>query len=334
MTRLIDLGHGAGGIKMHALIREVFGPAYARRAETGADDAAVIESGGTRLAFTTDGFVVKPRFFPGGDIGKLAVCGTVNDLSMVGAVPRWLSVAMVVEEGLPESDLRRVAESIGRTATEAGVEVVTGDTKVVERGSADGLFITTAGVGEVAPGIEISGSRVRPGMAVFVSGTVGDHEVALLNAREGLASADELLSDCAPLNGLVARMLEVCPSVACLRDPTRGGLATTLNEIALQSGLTIVIDETAVPVRPPVRGLCDLLGLDPLYLACEGKLIAMVPEADAPALLTAMQSHPLGRDAMVIGRAVEGAPQVVLETSIGGRRVLDMLSGRPLPRIC
>jgi len=332
--RIIDLGHGAGGLKMHELIGEVFGKSFASNIGTGPDDSAVVETGGVRLAFTTDGFVVRPLFFPGGDIGRLAVAGTVNDLAMAGAAPRWISVSMIIEEGLDRSVLERVSESLGRTAEEAGVEVVTGDTKVVERGSADGLFITTSGVGIVPAGVECSGSRVLPGMVVLVSGTLGDHEAAIINAREGLVEADDLRSDCAPLFGLVKVMLDACPDLACMRDPTRGGLATTLNELALQSGTTIEVDEDAVPVRPSVAGFCDLLGLEPLYLGNEGKLVAVVEDPHADRVLAAMRSHPLGADSAAIGRVADGPASVVLTTSLGGKRVLPMLSGRPIPRIC
>jgi hydrogenase expression/formation protein HypE len=333
--RIIELGHGAGGVKMHDLICDIFGSSFASDVVESPDDSAVLEVEGTRIAFTTDGFVVRPLFFPGGDIGCIAVCGTVNDLAMVGAVPRWLSVAMIIEEGFEESTLLRVAESIGQTAREAGVTVVTGDTKVVERGSTDGIFITTSGIGIIPPGVSLGGNNARPGMSVLVSGTLGDHEIAILNARERLVDSKELSSDCGPINHMVASMLESCPGIACLRDPTRGGLATTLNEIASQSGVEIEIWEEYLPVRKSVAGICDLLGLDPLYLANEGKLIAIVKDSESKKLLSVMRQHTMGREAKIIGKVVDRSPgTVVLITSLGGKRVLDMLSGRPIPRIC
>jgi hydrogenase expression/formation protein HypE len=288
-----------------------------------------------RLAFSTDSYVVQPIFFPGGDIGKLAICGTVNDLAMVGALPLYLSAGFVLEEGLSVRDLERVVASMARTAAAAGVQVITGDTKVVDRGKCDQLFINTAGVGLVPQELDISGANARPGDVVILSGPIGLHGLAVMCQREGLRFALPTESDCAPLNGLVQAMLDADPRVRCLRDPTRGGLATTLNELAEQSRVRIDIDEASVVIPDGVRAGCEILGLDPLYVANEGKLVAIAPpEAESP-LLTAMREHPLGQQAAVIGRVVSGHPgRVVLRTSLGAQRVLGMLTGAQLPRIC
>ncbi len=321
---------------MHALIREVFGGSFAPRARGSSDDSAVIRVESGRLAFSTDSFMVKPIFFPGGDLGKLAVCGTANDLAMVGAKPRWLSVSFLLEEGLEIEVLEKICRSIAKTANDAGVEVVTGDTKVAEKGAVDEIYITTSGVGIIEEGIELSGSRAKPGMAVLVSGTVGDHEIAILNARENLTKATDLKSDCAPLGGLVQGVLAACPgAAACFRDPTRGGLAATLNEIATQSGTSVEIEEASVPIKKEVAGLCELLGLDPFFLACEGKLVAFVKKEKAHDALAAMRSAELGKNAAIIGTVKDSpAGMVVLRTKVGGTRVLDMPSGRLLPRVC
>jgi len=290
-----------------------------------------------KLAFTTDSYVVSPLFFPGGDIGKLAVCGTVNDLSMSGARPLWLSAGFIIEEGLPLADLERVVASMAATAEQAGVQIVTGDTKVVDRGSADRLFINTAGVGVVPPGVEIGGDRARPGDVVLLSGTIGDHGMTILTQREGLQFDSPLASDCAPLNGLVAALLAAAPpgTVHSLRDPTRGGLATTLNELAGRSRAGIEIEETAVPVGEAVRAACELLGLDALYVANEGKLVAIVAPEAAEVALVALRAHEYGRQTAKIGRVTETHPgRVVLRTALGARRVVDMLTGEQLPRIC
>jgi len=298
------------------------------------DDSAVFELSG-RIAFTTDSYVVTPLFFPGGDIGRLAIFGTVNDLSMAGAVPLYLSVSFIIEEGFPEDDLDRIAASISEAAGEAGVEVVTGDTKVVNRGSADKLFINTAGLGSIPEGVDISGDAARPGDRVILSGTIGDHGIAIMSKREGLGFATELVSDCAPLNGLVAEMLRVSPDIHCLRDPTRGGLATSLNELAKQSGMGLVIEEALLPVKDAVRAACEMLGLDPLYVANEGKLVAVVGAEVAEEMVAAMRRQRYGEDAVIIGEVrAEHVGRVVMKTRLGSSRIIDMLSGELLPRIC
>ena len=291
---------------------------------------------GDRLAFTTDSYVVSPLFFPGGDIGKLAVCGTINDLAMSGATPLYLSAGFILEEGLPLADLERVVASMAATAQAAGVQIVAGDTKVVDRGKADKLFINTAGIGLVPAGVELGGDRARPGDVIILSGTIGDHGMTIMSQREGLRFTSPLESDCAPLHGLVAAMLEVAPqAIHCLRDPTRGGLTTTLNEVAGKSGVGIEIEEHAIPVRDAVRAACELLGLDPLYVANEGKLVAFVAPEAADVLLARMRAHEHGREAAIIGRVTaEHAGRVVLRTALGARRILDMLVGEQLPRIC
>jgi hydrogenase expression/formation protein HypE len=341
---VVLLAHGSGGKLSHDLVERLFVRYFDNPILLQLEDSAVVEIPGPgarmpspRLAFSTDSYVISPLFFPGGDIGKLAVCGTVNDLSMSGARPLWLSAGFIIEEGLPLADLERIVASMAVTAELAGVQIVAGDTKVVDRGSADRLFINTAGVGVVPPGIEIAGDRARPGDAVLVSGTIGDHGMTIMTQREGLQFDSPLESDCAPLNGLVASMLAGLQSdtIRCLRDPTRGGLATTLNELALRSGVGIQIEETAVPVREAVRGACELLGLDPLYVANEGKLVAIVAPEAAQAILERMRTHEYGREVAIIGRVTEAHPgRVVLCTALGARRVVDMLTGEQLPRIC
>jgi hydrogenase expression/formation protein HypE len=337
---IVVLAHGSGGRMTHDLVRQVFRKHLQSPLLATQDDAAVWSASlpaGSRLALTTDSYVVQPLFFPGGDIGGLAVCGTVNDLAMVGARPLYLSAGFILEEGLALADLERVVQSMARSAAEAGVEIVTGDTKVVDRGSAggDGLFINTAGVGVVPPGICLSGANARPGDRVILSGPIGMHGLAIMTLREGLRFSLPLESDCAPLNGLVQAMLEASPKVHCLRDPTRGGLATTLNEIAAQSKVGIEVDEESIPVPEAVRAACELLGLDPLYAANEGKLIAIVPADVEERVLGAMRRHRLGQQAVSIGRVVaEHAGRLMLTTTLGAHRVLDMLSGAMLPRIC
>lgn len=334
-TERILLAHGSGGELSHELVESVFAGAFDNPVLRPLDDSAVVSIEGARLAFTTDSYVVTPLFFQGGDIGKLAICGTVNDLSMSGARPLFLSAGFIIEEGFLLSDLRRVVDSMRKTAEEAGVKIATGDTKVVNRGAADGLFINTAGIGVLPPGVHISGSHARPGDEVLVSGTIGDHGVAILSAREGLQFSTALRSDCAPLNGLVASMIAVCPEIRCLRDPTRGGLASTLNELARQSGVGIWVEENRIPVREEVRGACELLGFEPWHLANEGKLVAVVPAGAAESLLDSMRTHPLGRGAVKVGEVRGEQPgKVLLRTSIGSTRVLDMMVGEPLPRIC
>ncbi|GAB4506455.1 MAG: hydrogenase expression/formation protein HypE [Anaerolineales bacterium] len=330
----ILLAHGSGGRLTHELIRDLFLSELSNPFLDALGDAAVLPPQSGRLALTTDSYVIRPVFFPGGDIGKLAVCGTVNDLSMVGARPLFLTIGFILEEGLPFADLRRIVRSAAQTAREAGVQIVAGDTKVVDRGSADQVFINTAGVGLIPEGVSLSPSAIRPGDVVLVSGTVGDHGIAVMAQREGLGLSTSLVSDCAPLNGL-AQAVVACGGVRVMRDPTRGGLATTLVELAQAGGVGLEIDESAVPVKDAVRGACELLGLDPLYVANEGKLVAVVAAEAADAALAAMQAHPLGRDARIIGRATDAHPgRVVLKTLLGVSRVVEMLTGEQLPRIC
>ena len=290
MEDKVLMAHGSGGKLGHELIKRCFVSKLNNEWLARMDDSAVLEAEG-RLAFTTDSYVVTPIFFPGGDIGKLAVCGTVNDLSVSGAVPQYISLAFIIEEGLDIYELERIVESIQSTAQEAGVKIVTGDTKVVQRGKADKLFVNTAGIGHIYPDVNVSGSNVKPGDAVILSGTIGDHGMTIMAQREGLRFSGDLASDCAPLNGLVAEMLKVCPDLHCMRDPTRGGVATTLNEIASQSRVGMIVEDAAVPVRPPVAAMCELLGLDPLYIANEGKLLAFAPSDRADALIEVMHHH-------------------------------------------
>jgi hydrogenase expression/formation protein HypE len=331
----VEMTHGSGGRAMAQLVEELFVAAFDNEALSRLDDQAQVEMPPGRMVIATDAHVVSPLFFPGGDIGCLSVHGTINDVAMAGARPLYLASSFILEEGLPLADLKRIVESMAAAAREAGVPIVTGDTKVVERGKGDGVFITTTGVGVVPPGIDVSGSRARPGDAVLVSGYMGDHGVAIMSLRENLEFGTSIRSDTAALHGLVATMLEAVPDVHVLRDPTRGGLATTLNEIARQSGAGIVIDEARIPVRGEVHAACEFLGLDPLYVANEGKLIAICAGADAPRLLAAMQAHPLGQDAAIIGEVIEDEHAFVqMDTAFGGRRVVDWLTGDQLPRIC
>ena len=332
----VTLSHGSGGKASHTLFEAVIAPAFTDPLLETQDDAAVFTLSGTeRLAFTTDSYVVSPLFFPGGDIGKLAVHGTINDLAAAGATPRFLSVGFILEEGLEVDVLRRVVQSMAEAAAAAGVRIVTGDTKVVHRGKADRLFVNTSGVGVVREGCALSTANARPGDRVLVSGFVGDHGMAVMLAREALEMEAEIASDSAPVHTLAAAVLDAAPGARTLKDPTRGGVATTLNEIALQSDVCITVDEERVPVRAEVRGACEMLGIDPLHIANEGKLLAVVPPDEADAALAAMRAHPLGMRAALIGE-VSAAPEgmVVLRTGIGGSRVLDMLVGDPLPRIC
>ena len=325
---------------MRELIERVLLPAFDNPLLAPLEDQARIPmadlvAAGDRLAFTTDTYVVSPIEFSGGDIGKLAVCGTVNDLAVAGAQPLFLSCGLVLEEGFEMAALARVAQSMGQAARDAGVAIVTGDTKVVERGAADKVFINTAGIGVVPRGVDISAARARPGDVVILNGSLGDHGVAILFARNQLALDAEIASDCQPLHGLVATMLKACPDLHCLRDATRGGLATVLNEFALASRVGIHLNEAALPVKDVVRGACEILGLDPLYLANEGKLAAIVPGAAADAVLAAMRSHPAGRESAIVGEVTsEPAGSVILRTAFGGDRVVDMLFGEQLPRIC
>ncbi len=336
----VRLGHGGGGLLTRALVEEVFLKHLGNPALDRLEDAAVLSPAPGRLALTTDGFVVSPPFFPGGDIGRLAVCGTVNDLAMVGAVPLALTASFIIEEGLPVHDLERAVASMAAAAREAGVAVVAGDTKVVERGGADRLFITTAGVGLVREGIALDARRIRPGDCVIVSGPVGDHGIAVLSRRPGLEFETNVVSDCQPLNGLVAHLFARldaaggATAVRFLRDPTRGGLATVLKEAALAAGVDIVVDEEAVPVRPEVRGAAEFLGLDPLYLANEGKLVAICAPEGVSEVLAALRERPEGRGSCIVGRVEAGRGNVMLRTAFGGRKILDLLPGEQVPRIC
>ena len=330
----ILLTHGSGGKLAHELVEKSFVKAFDNPLLDKLDDSAVIDFSG-RLAFTTDSYVVSPIFFPGGDIGKLAVCGTVNDLAMCGAKPLYLSLSFIIEEGLPQSELKKIVESVQRASQEAGVKIVTGDTKVVHRGSADELFINTAGIGIIPEGVDISGSNATPGDKVLLSGPIGDHGIAVLSKREGLSFSTQLESDCAPLNGLVDEMLNASSNIHCLRDPTRGGLATILNELAKQSKVSIRIEEEKVPVRDEVLAACEMLGLDPLYIANEGRLVAVVPAEDADKILKAMRGNHYGKEASLIGEVSAKNPgRVVMSTTIGAFRIVDMMVGDPLPRIC
>ena len=333
------LGHGSGGTLSADLIRNVFLPAFENPILARMDDQAFLKINGARLAFTTDSFVVKPLFFRGGDIGSLAVHGTVNDLAMGGAKPLYLSVAFILEEGLPLETLQRVVASLGRAARAAGVEIVTGDTKVVERGSGDGLFINTTGIGVVPDHVHLSASSARPGDKILLSGSLGDHGIAILAEREGIQFETEIQSDSAALHTLVETMLEQSNAIRCLRDPTRGGLASSLNEIAAQSEVSMELDETAILVREEVRGACEMLVLDPLYVANEGKLVAIVEPGAADGILNAMRRHPLGREARLIGTVGGSASGslaglVTMRTPFGTTRIVSMLTGDQLPRIC
>lgn len=328
------LAHGSGGRLSHDLVAKGFLPAFDNPLLSKLDDSAVFEAKG-RLAFTTDSYIVTPIFFPGGDIGKLAVCGTVNDLAMSGATPLYLSVSFIIEEGFSLSDLKRIVTSIQQAAEEAGVKVVTGDTKVVNRGSVDKLFINTSGVGVVPSGVDISGSNARAGDGVILSGPVGDHGIAVTSEREGLKFASLIKSDCAPLNNLVAEMLEASGEIHSLRDPTRGGLTTTLNEFAMQSQVGILVHEDMIPVRDEVRAACEMLGFDPLHVANEGRLVAVVASDDAERVVGRMRQNKYGTEAAIIGEVRQEHPgKVVMKTRLGASRIVDMLVGELLPRIC
>jgi hydrogenase expression/formation protein HypE len=335
----IVLGHGSGGHLSARLLRDVFLPSFSNPVLDRLDDQAVLDIDGARVAFTTDSFVVKPLFFPGGDIGSLAVHGTVNDLAMGGAKPLYLSAGFIVEEGFSVEALRRIVESMASAAEMAGVRIVTGDTKVVERGKGDGVFINTTGIGIVPKGLRMSADQALPGDLVLLSGSIGDHGMAIMASREGLEFETTIVSDSAALHELVADMLRISNQIRCMRDPTRGGLASTLNEIADQSRVTIQIQESCIPVREEVRGACELLGLDPLYVANEGKLVAIVAPEAADDVLAAMRANGRGRDAAIIGiveaNVRQGQPgQVTMRTAFGSSRIVDMLAGDQLPRIC
>jgi hydrogenase expression/formation protein HypE len=332
----ILLAHGGGGKLTQRLIEQLFVPSFDNPALRELHDGAVMDLGGTKIAFSTDSFVVKPLFFPGGDIGSLAVHGTVNDLAMCGATPVALSAALILEEGLPMEDLRRIVESMRAAARACGVPIVTGDTKVVDRGNGDGAFVNVTGVGVVRPGITISPARARPGDVVFVSGEIAVHGIAIMSVREGLRFETDLVSDTAPLHGLVGALLDaVGDALHVLRDPTRGGVASTLNEIAAQAKAGIRLVERDIPVDEAVRGACEILGLDPLYVANEGKLLAIVAPEAADRALAALRSHPLGAKAARIGEVVAGPPgRVTMKNRLGGERIVDLLTGEQLPRIC
>ncbi|MGE3538102.1 MAG: hydrogenase expression/formation protein HypE [Candidatus Tectimicrobiota bacterium] len=331
----VTLAHGSGGQLTADLIEHLFLPAFHNPHLAKLNDQAVLECAGARLAFSTDAFVVTPLFFPGGDIGQLAVNGTVNDLAMSGARPLFLSAAFILEEGLPLTDLTRLVHSMQTACAAAGVTLVTGDTKVVNRGSGDQVFITTSGIGLIEHNLVISAEQARVGDAIILSGTIADHGMAVMSTREGLAFETAIRSDTTPLSSLVQAMLEASPAIHCLRDPTRGGVATSLHEIARRAQLGLVIEERTLPIREEVKGACEILGLDPLYVANEGKLIALVDQAEAPRVLRRMHSHPDGKAAQIIGKAVAEHPgMVVMRTAIGGSRIVSPLLGEQLPRIC
>jgi len=331
----VDITHGSGGRAMAQLITELFAAAFSNTYLAQGNDGAVLPPANGRLVMATDSHVVSPLFFPGGDIGCLSVHGTINDVAVMGARPLYLSASFILEEGFPLADLKRIAESMAKAASEAGVPIVTGDTKVVEQGKGDGVFITTTGIGVVAEGINLSGDRARPGDKILVSGMLGDHGVAIISLRENLTFHTSIESDTAALHELVAAMLAAVPDIHVLRDPTRGGLATTLNEIAHQSAAGMMLYEEKLPVREQVKAACEFLGLDPLYVANEGKLVAICAPEDAERLLQAMRAHPLGSDAAIVGEVIEDPHHFVqMETAFGGRRVVDWLTGEQLPRIC
>ena len=334
LAEVVTMAHGGGGTRMQDLLREMIFPALGGQTLEAAEDAALLEVPPGKLAFTTDSFVVKPLFFSGGDIGKLAVCGTVNDLAMVGARPLYLTLGLILEEGLPLDDLERVLASVAAAAEDASVRVVAGDIKVVEKGKADGLYVNTAGVGVVDPGTQVSITGALPGDSLIINGYVGDHGIAVLKDRGDFSFEFQLDSDCAPLAGLVSEML-IAGRVRALRDPTRGGLAAALKEMASSSHVSFEVDEPAIPVREEVRAVCEVLGLDPLYVANEGKLVAIVPAEAATHVLAAMRNHPLGRESAIIGTVTDKHPgMVTMKTAFGTTRIVDMLPGDQLPRIC
>ena len=340
MDDTVLLGHGSGGSMMRRIIDEVFFEAYGSDELMQGNDAASLPAPGPneRIAYSTDSFVVTPHFFPGGNIGHLAVCGTVNDVATSGAVPQYLSCAFILEEGFPMEDLRKICATMAETAKEAGVRIVTGDTKVVNRGHGDGIYINTSGVGFIPEGVELGGQMIRPGDKILVSGTLGDHGITIMSCRESLNFSADIASDAAPLNGLIADVLAVAPSTRCFRDPTRGGISSTLNELAEQSGTDMVIDQDAVPVKPAVMGACEMLGYDVMQVANEGKMVCVVGAEDAEAALAAMRANKYGADAAIIGEVLEpstpGSSRVSITTGFGGTRILDMLVGEQLPRIC
>lgn len=340
MDETVLLGHGSGGTMMKRIIDEVFFEAYADEELLQGNDAASLPAPapGERIAYSTDSFVVTPQFFPGGDIGRLAVCGTVNDVATSGAVPKYLSCGFILEEGFPIADLKRICQSMAEMAKEAGVHIVTGDTKVVNRGHGDGVFINTSGVGFIPEGVSLSGSFCRPGDKILVTGTMGDHGITIMSCREELSFNADIQTDAAPLNHLIAEVLAAAPGTRCFRDPTRGGLASTLNELAGQSGIDFIVDEGAVPVKDAVLGACEMLGYDVYQVANEGKMVCVVPAEQADAALAAMRANRYGADAAIIGEVVEKPedrdPRVSIRTGFGALRIMDMLVGEQLPRIC
>lgn len=340
MDETVLLGHGSGGTMMKRIIDEVFFEAYADEELLEGNDAASLPApaAGERIAYSTDSFVVTPRFFPGGDIGRLAVCGTVNDVATSGAVPKYLSCGFILEEGFPVADLKRICKSMAEMAKEAGVHIVTGDTKVVNRGHGDGVFINTSGVGFIPEGVSLSGAFCKPGDKVLVTGTMGDHGITIMSCREELSFNADIQTDAAPLNHLIAEVIAAAPDTRCFRDPTRGGLASTLNELAAQSGVDFIVEEGAVPVKDAVLGACEMLGYDVYQVANEGKMVCVVPAEQAEAALAAMRANKYGADAAIIGEVVETPeerdPRVSIRTGFGALRIMDMLVGEQLPRIC
>lgn len=330
----ILLGHGGGGRLSQQLISELFLRYFGNPILNGLEDAAALALPPGKVAFSTDSYVVTPRFFPGGNIGKLAVCGTVNDLAMRGAIPLYLSVGFIIEEGFPVAELTEIVQTMAAAAAEAGVQIVTGDTKVVGKGAADSIFINTAGIGVIGEGIDISAANARPGDKIIISGTIGDHGMTILSLREGLSFKADLQSDCAPLNGMLKELLQFGEQLHVLRDPTRGGVASTLNEIAQTSKVGMVLQEESLPVKPQVKACCDLLGLDLLHLANEGKVLVIVAASVAEQVLQLMRKHPYGTDACIIGEVVDNSNKVALQTIFGSKRVVDVAAGELLPRIC
>ena len=340
MDETVLLGHGSGGTMMKRIIDEVFFEAYADEELLEGNDAASLPApaAGERIAYSTDSFVVTPHFFPGGDIGRLAVCGTVNDVATSGAVPKYLSCGFILEEGFPVADLKRICKSMAEMAKEAGVHIVTGDTKVVNRGHGDGVFINTSGIGFIPEGVNLSGAFCKPGDKVLVTGTMGDHGITIMSCREELSFNADIQTDAAPLNHLIAEVIAAAPDTRCFRDPTRGGLASTLNELATQSGADFIVEEGAVPVKDAVLGACEMLGYDVYQVANEGKMVCVVPAEQAEAALAAMRANKYGADAAIIGEVVETPeerdPRVSIRTGFGALRIMDMLVGEQLPRIC
>lgn len=340
MDETVLLGHGSGGTMMKRIIDEVFFEAYADEELLEGNDAASLPApaAGERIAYSTDSFVVTPHFFPGGDIGRLAVCGTVNDVATSGAVPKYLSCGFILEEGFPIADLKRICKSMAEMAKEAGVHIVTGDTKVVNRGRGDGVFINTSGIGFIPEGVSLSGAFCKPGDKILVTGTMGDHGITIMSCREELSFNADIQTDAAPLNHLIAEVIAAAPDTRCFRDPTRGGLASTLNELAAQSGVDFIVEEGAVPVKDAVLGACEMLGYDVYQVANEGKMVCVVPAEQAEAALAAMRANRYGADAAIIGEVVETPeerdPRVSIRTGFGALRIMDMLVGEQLPRIC